>query len=201
MESFISRNNKVFRTDEGGVSVIIKRFSSEDAAANEQQALLLLKSRGLLVPTVIGRRGNELIMEDLGDGLVLHMFIQAEERGDDPYVLCEPLFMWFRRFFDAGMGAIVRLDPNFRNFIIRGNTLYGIDFEQRGGCEAGAVLGIAAAFAVTYDTAFTPYKRRFAEMLLDMGRVFAEPGEIRRFANAELAAMEQRRGVSINFRF
>ena len=192
MMEFISKRNRVFLKDND----VHKILPDEAAARDEEKFLLMLRKKGVSVPTVLRCTGRELTLEYLKGTNLVDLLCGCCET--DWEQVAAGVIDWLANFYRAVNHEItgeIRGDVNCRNFIFLNSRIYGVDFEER--CfgmrekDAGRLL----AFARTYNAprvnkdAFTKFlEYGFHKKLeLDMKVVAAE-------FKKELREMEHRRG-------
>lgn len=167
-----SKKNRVSRIVEVNKSYIVKEFSDLENMGREIEFLKLLKERECNVPDIIKIEDNKLYMEDLGETTLLDWYEEAEridfrESLDIIHELCSWLKDFYRISSECLGQQYIIFDVNFRNFILKDNKIYGIDFEEACKGEIEVDAGRLIAFALTYNPAFTNWKEEFAIILLN----------------------------------
>lgn len=197
----ISKRNNVMRVLEGDSTYILKKFESKENYIKESEILKILKNDGVNVPSIIKEEENSLYLEDLGEMTFLDWYEELERKNilDDSmiYKLCG----WLKDFYEAILKhydeQIILMDVNFKNFIIVGEKIYGIDFEQ---VRKGNIIedaGKFSAYALTYDPVMTEWKINFRNIFIDIlsKELNIEKERLIAEEKNELSAMEKRRGV------
>lgn len=169
---FTSKRNRVLRIDEGDKSYISKTFSQFDDFINEEYLLKTLKKGGANVPIILEEGRNLLILEDLGDETLLKSYENLEKQNSKEYKdIILKLSRWLKSFYGLTLSSfgkqIILNDVNFRNFIVYGNEIYGIDFEQSCSGKIETDAGKLSAFALTYEPSMTEWKINFRNELIN----------------------------------
>ncbi len=144
--NFYSKKNSVALVETPDGLCIKKVFADRDNCIREHAELTALK--GKRVPKILKKADNCIYMEYIEGELLLDAFLKADRAGLAR--LAGLLAGFISEYCDCRKGRCLA-DLNYRNFIICGNALYGIDFENT---EAGSVLSAlsnAIAFALLYD--------------------------------------------------
>ena len=168
----ISKRNKVYRLIEDEGKSILKIFSNKDDMEKELTMLQLLHTNGCKVPEVLKITSDSLYLEDLGDMTLLNWLEKSERiSSEDILHVITKLADWLTVFYDTissrlGLNYIMN-DVNFRNFLIKDDEIYGIDFEQSKEGEMVEDFGKLAAYALTYDPQMTDWKKKFVKLLID----------------------------------
>jgi RIO-like serine/threonine protein kinase len=186
---FKSRRNRVWLED-GRVHKLI--LSGAEAARAEADILRRLSDAGVAVPRLFDINGDVLILEYI-KGATLTEEIEREMLAGE--ILAELIARWFADFYAVFPGRI-RGDVNCRNFIITPDArVYGVDFEDLQYGRKEADLGRMTAFILTYDPAYTDYKKKLAQSLTDcFGLNFGvDCGLAAQEQSRELAQMRRRR--------
>jgi len=111
---------------EGKPQRIIVKYFVWGNAEKEEKILRECGSHGILVPTVIWRRGQVLFLEHL-DGETID-----PSRLGEPALL-ESLALWTAHYHEAmkkKQGTLLKRDMRPQNFISHQGKLWGIDFEE-----------------------------------------------------------------------
>lgn len=166
-----SKKNQVYRIIEDGKRYIEKIFSDTERMENEVQILKVLKKQGCNVPEILGICENRLLLEDLGEVTLLDWYESKENEDSTDYTeMIEKLSKWMKCFYSITHNyynkSIILFDVNFRNFLVKDDEIYGIDFEesQFGNLETDA--GKLAAFSMTYNPAMSEWKLSFVEEMV-----------------------------------
>lgn len=168
-----SKRNQVERIITSDLTFINKTFYSKENLIKEREILILLKSSGVNVPAIIDLNENSLMLEDLGDLTFLRWYENAEKQN-----LCEyeemimKLCIWLKSFYSSSYAyfnkSYILNDVNFRNFLIKDNEVYGIDFEL---VESGSIetdVGKMLAYALTYNPVMTKWKIKFHDIFVNL---------------------------------
>lgn len=206
---FNSRRNRVYMvryTGKNGLrgSFVLKIYERPGNCAKESALLTALRRCGVNVPEVY-HADNRCIAMEFVRGETLFDVIDRCEKNQIPPVYVLPivngLCAWLKGFYVAAGKIyghpVARRDVNLRNFIATKDGIYGIDFEN---CCEGNIeedVGKLCAFLVTYEPAFTPWKKLLGSLMLD--RLAEEFGLDRNLVveelNKELGLIEKRRGL------
>lgn len=199
---------RVSRTDGTAGELVVKRAGEQVVDLSREASLqALLHQRGLAVPRVLLAKPRCLVMQYI-TGETLVDYLEQVER---EYPLCpetlqsavrplaQQLAAWLQRFYritaDSFGRAMIRGDVNLRNFLVRDGKIFGVDFEDARPGDMAEDAGRILAFALTYDPAFTPWKRAIVEELSlafrEVLQLAAEP--LQRAMEAELQAIRERR--------
>jgi Ser/Thr protein kinase RdoA (MazF antagonist) len=216
LHKFKSRKNDVYlvramNRDGSSMEYVHKIFRSDEAASKEARLLKELRKNGLYVPAVYYTDKSCLIMEYIRGSTLCDKIFDIEKAADKEEVRSEEaagiiiheLCYWLKSFYTYVKGTdksrLILGDVNLRNFIFDGRVC-GIDFEE---VKTGLVeedIGRMCAFLLTYNPAFTPWKRRFAVSLLE--RLSKEINIDRSIVEAEfkkeLYSIAERRGLLIS---
>lgn len=177
---FPSKKNSVFKvsldTMAGPVVAVLKVFSTTIAKDKEVVLLDKLSQQGLPVPPLLAVGHQQILIEHIAGDTLLQILETAEAGG----MGCMPkiwsgmqeLLAWLEQYYQITKVLFKRNymlgDINLRNFIL-GHRLYGFDFEDSGPGDKEDDLGRLCAFLLTYQPAFTPFKRTLAEKLFASG--------------------------------
>lgn len=197
----ISKRNEVFRIVEDDKTYILKKFANNEKYMREKEILGVLKEAGVKVPAIIKAQDDCLFLEDLGQLSFLDWYEKQENYNIIDTAVLHEFCSWLKSFysvvFDFYNDQLILFDVNFKNFIIVGKKIYGIDFEQtKTGC-INEDAGKLSAFALTYDPPMTEWKINFRtifidilskELNIDREKIIAEEKK-------ELTAIEKRRNI------
>lgn len=169
----ISKRNEVYRIYDDDKTYISKIFTSFDTFHKEKEILSIMKKEGANVPYIIKSSQNKILMEDLGEETLLNWYENLEKQNSNEYnCMLVKLCAWLKKFYNITFThyneQFVLQDVNFRNFIIKNNEIYGIDFEQScpGNIETDA--GKLTAYALTYEPYMTKWKIDFRNKFIDI---------------------------------
>lgn len=194
-----SKRNNVFRIVEDEGTYILKKFESQENYTREKEVLGILKKAGLNVPSIIKAEDNHLYLEDLGQVTFLDWYEKEEKNNSLDYSMIYKLCAWLKDFYSAVFEfyekQFILYDVNFRNFILKDNKVYGIDFEQVRSGHINEDAGKLAAFALTYDPPMTGWKNNFRNIFIEIfaEKLNVEKERIIEEEVKELKAMEKRR--------
>ena len=168
-----SKRNEVFRVYEEERTVIEKNFMTEQGRMKEEEMLRWLRAMGIKVPQVYFSSDKIMILEDLSYETLLDWYEQMEEENRSDYeTIILQLLSWLKSFYYSTKekfgGQIVLKDINFRNFLVKDQEVYGIDFELSDYGTIEEDMGRLAAFALTYAPEMTEWKQNFNECLMCM---------------------------------
>lgn len=199
-----SKINEVYRVIKDDNSYISKTFKSQENLKREVEILRLLKKDKCNVPDIIKVREDILLLEDLGDTTLLDWYEMMEKKDSKDYShMIYKLADWFNCFYSSTSNyygvEFILWDINFRNFIIKEDEIYGVDFEK---CMPGNIstdLGRLSAFALTYDPIMTDWKREFSKKLINamVERLKIEKRLILQEQKREFGQIEKRRDIKI----
>lgn len=167
-----SKKNQVFRIIKEGNSYIEKTFTDNFRMKKEVEILKILKHNECKVPEIIEINEQTLILEDLGIITLLDWYESIEKDGSTNYIkMIEKLGRWLSEFYlniNKVYNNTILFDVNFRNFVIKNDVIYGIDFEE---CQIGTIerdIGKIAAYSLTYDPIMTEWKIDFTRVLIEV---------------------------------
>ena len=163
-----SKKNQVYRVIEDDRSYIQKTFIEPEKMEKEIQALRVLKKEGCNVPEILKIFKNTLLLEDLGEVTLLDWYVKKEKEDSVDYSeMIEKLSQWMKCFYSITYNhysrSIILSDVNFRNFLIKDDEIFGIDFEESQAGNIETDTGKLAAFSMMYNPAMTEWKLRFVE--------------------------------------
>ena len=195
----ISKRNKVFRIVEDDCTYIIKKFENHENYIMEKEILNILKKAGVKVPSIIKEEENHLYLEDLGEFNFLDWYEEQEKSNTLDLRMVNTLCSYLKSFYSAVFGfykeQYILYDVNFKNFIIAGNEIYGLDFEQvrLGNIQEDA--GKLSAFGLTYSPSMTEWKNNFRNIFIEIlsKKLNIEKEKIIEEEQKELKAIEKRR--------
>lgn len=202
-----SKRNQVHRIIKDNERYIVKEFSNVEDFKREIEIIKVLKYNDCNVPNILDIQDNMLLLEDLGDNTLLNWYEEKEKANSLDYVdILTKLIKWMDVFYrtTANQYSVSHIlnDVNFRNFIIKDNEIYGIDFEQSVHGRVETDAGKLIAFALTYDPVMTKWKIGFSNLLLDTlsEGLGIEQEQIVQECNKELILIKKRRGIDEIFR-
>lgn len=161
IEKFNSKRNHVLKDG----SRVVKHFFSHDDYRNE--SLIYDKLSGTsLAPCVLENYKNCIITEYI-DGISLFDALEQSVNDRTKQISLFKLFLDWYEDFRKQTGFILG-DTNFKNFIIRENVLYGVDFET---CKRGEPIEDIfwqTAMLATLQPAFSLERKHMARLFLSM---------------------------------
>jgi tRNA A-37 threonylcarbamoyl transferase component Bud32 len=202
-----SKKNEVYRIIDNEGSYILKEFSNVDSMNKELELLQLLNKKGLSTPNIIKIEEMNLCLEDLGDITLLDYYESMERiNSHDCEVTIRKLCKWMKTYYSITSiyfnDSYIISDVNFRNFIIKENDIYGIDFEDSrvGNIEIDA--GKIAAYGLTYTPMMTKWKIDFTNKFIDIFSIELNINKesIVQECNKELEKIKIRRNIGKNLR-
>lgn len=159
---FISKRNDVFRRG----NIVVKHFVSRDDYLNE--SLVYEKLAGTHLAPKLSEKCDNCIALEYIEGPSLFDALEASlENPAEQVRLFQLFFLWYKRFREA-TGFILG-DTNFRNFIIKEENLYGLDFET---CKEGLPVEDIVwqtSMLATLRPAFSIERKNMARRFLSMG--------------------------------
>lgn len=194
-----SKRNNVLRIVENDSTYILKKFENIESYIREKEILHILKNANVNVPSIIKEEDNSLYLEDLGGVTFLDWYEESEKQNtldtNMIYQLCNWLKDFYKAVFDYFNEQVILYDVNFKNFIICGDKIYGIDFEQTLTGNISEDAGKLSAYALTYAPSMTEWKINFRNIFIDiMSKELNLKKEIIiAEEKKELLAMEKRR--------
>ena len=197
----VSKRNIVIRIIKEGNTYIGKKFINSENYLREKEALYMLKNAGDNVPSIIKADDNILYLEDLGENTLLDWYEESERQNTLDITVIYELCNWLKAFYNASFDyyneQIILYDVNFKNFIIRENKIYGIDFEQSRKGSLSEDAGKLSAYALTYNPAMTEWKISFRNIFIEIlsKKLNLTKETIITEEIKELSAIEKRRGA------
>jgi len=216
-EKLFSRKNDVFKIEVGSCSgikqYVLKQYRGESRHSrikNELYFYKLLGNNGLKAPNIYYTGEDMVIMEFMGTRMLLDYIIQEENSVRDENISKHGDYLGqlpslkgtlnyiydFNKKLKVLTGkSYVLNDMNHRNFLLPKGTVCRVDFED---CREGAVeedMGKFIAFFLTYDPAFTAWKRSVSESIKAYcsNNMDVDTYVIDREVEKELGRMVQRR--------
>ena len=166
MIRFNSKRNTVYLKD----NVVIKEYMQTTSALFECKYLNDLREAGVKVPKVLDVIDNTLYIEYI-DGISVIDFIEDHSLLDMCDVVAFGITKWFYDFYIAvnhDISKEIRGDVNGRNFIIKDEEIYGVDFEEKVYGEISVDLGRFLAYLSTYTLNNTQLRDRLRLKLLSL---------------------------------
>lgn len=200
IKQFLSKKNNVLQVEKDGQTIVLKQYRDISNAKREYEILQYLSNNDIQIPTVISNNSEGLYMEYVEGITLLDYYMKLENDCLDDYLsVLVSLSKYHKKLYsvlDKYKTNTILGDMNFRNYIIKDNQIFRIDFEE---CKEGSLesdIGKMAAFALTYNPSFTPWKQKFTSSLI---HVFSEElriskNNIAQEMEKELEEMKVRRG-------
>ncbi len=186
-EPFFSRKNTVFLSVLDGRLVVVKIFANgaSSLAAAEEIILKRCIEKGVVVPGLVGRSGDVLVLEfvegetlaDTLDGIWLVERQSGEGGSSRLDAIARSLGAWLAAFHAAFDNNTRRGDAVARNFIMGSKGVTGIDFEEASDSDVVEDLGEICSSVMSMHPMFTDEKIRFCRAVADS--YFAATGEER----------------------
>lgn len=146
INKFKSKKNGVYLIKNEQKIFVRKIFLRADRYYQEINAMQVLQTHN--IPQII-KHGNFYIdMEYLEGNLFLDEFLSANQ--EKMIFLAKILVDYIKNYINIRQN-VVPCDMNFRNFIIKNQVCYGVDFEECAEGDISLCIAKAAAFAGLYD--------------------------------------------------
>ncbi|MCG8481936.1 MAG: hypothetical protein MJA31_01395, partial [Clostridia bacterium] len=150
-----SKKNKVFKIHKENSCYIRKDYEDENRMVKEYKILKLMAENDVNIPTIYKQDKDSIYMEYIEGTLLLDYFIELEKKHENHYdEFIKKVVKAHQDIYSAlhtfEKNTILK-DMNFRNYLVKEDKIYRIDFED---CEPGKIesdIGKLAAFALTYD--------------------------------------------------
>lgn len=154
LEKLKSKRNQVYKVmlheNSNSKLAILKRYSPDNLKFLdiEYENMHMLKESGILVPEIIYKDNDSLIMEYIEGALVVDL-VERLDNGD----WIDKLALWMTELHknSKGNGSLLKKDVNLRNFIYRNGQIYGLDFEEIGYGDVRLDLGNICFFILTNE--------------------------------------------------
>jgi tRNA A-37 threonylcarbamoyl transferase component Bud32 len=136
MERFPSRKNKVSKVLLDGKELVEKVYAADRArlATTEYDVLLHCIREGVAVPEPVELRNGSIVMKLVAGDNLSALFERSEVRHErsatSSDALRDGLASWLASFHRSYGFRFCRGDCILRNFIMSGDRLYGLDFEE-----------------------------------------------------------------------
>lgn len=182
---FQSKKNRVFLSSVDGHRYAVKVFRGEwqERASVEHGILVDCTARGVKVPEPLALLEGAIVMAPI-DGPVAgdvfdSLYASGGGRGigSEQERLADMLARWLAHFHMAFGFGLARGDTILRNFIVTGDGVVGLDFEESVPGDTLSDLGQLCASSLITDPVFTPPKVAFARRLAE--RYWAVSGQRR----------------------
>lgn len=208
IRQFKSKKNRVqlieISDDQQVIQLIEKTFTETEALKKELAMLNQLREMEFRVPECLGRCDRVLLYEYLG-GMTLceklemsevkepGLFADPVNRDNEITELFKKTIDWLNRLHQKT--GLAFYDINLRNFIVRDNLVYAIDYEDFSKLKPAVDYGRLLAFILTYEPVFTQWKKALIQELEDYldTEIKVNMDEVRQEKEKELACIRERR--------
>jgi RIO-like serine/threonine protein kinase len=205
---FKSKKNRVqlieISADQQVIRLIEKTFTEAAALKKELSMLSLLHEMEFSVPECLGQFDRVLLYEYLG-GMTLcekleiaevsesDLFSGPVNRNSEITALLKKTIDWLNRLHQKT--GLTFYDINLRNFIVRDNLVYAIDYEDFSKLKPAVDYGRLLAFILTYKPVFTEWKKALTRELEDYldTEIKVDMDEVKQEKERELARISERR--------
>lgn len=211
IKEFYSKKNKVSLVEINFQKYIYKVHLNESSFYLEKEFYLKLKQNHdyiINTPNLVSYRENQktLLLQYIEGSTLLEKLEELEEINDwdaelasANLILC--LYNWVESFYNIDFikkDGLVLNDINFRNFIVKDNKIYGIDFEDISKGECKDSTGRILAFYLTYNPCFTLFKNRVSKRVVDylIGQKGFNEKKLTKNIEEELIIIKKRREKS-----
>lgn len=208
IRQFKSKKNRVrlieISADQQMIRLIEKTFVEAEALKKELSMLSLLHEMEFSVPECLGRFDRVLLYEYLGGMTLceklemaevceLDLFSGSIDRENEITELFKKTIDWLDRLHHKT--GLAFYDINLRNFIVRDNLIYAIDYEDFSKLKPAVDYGRLLAFILTYKPVFTQWKKTLIQELEDYldTEIKVDMDEVRLEKEKELAHISERR--------
>ncbi len=162
LEKLFSKRNQVYKVmlheNTNSKQAILKKYSpnNQKLLDIEYENMHMLKESGILVPDIIHKDSDSLIMEYIEGELVVDL-VERLDMGE----WTDSLALWMANLhkLSDGNSSLLKKDVNLRNFIYRNGQVYGLDFEEIGQGDVRLDLGNICFFILTNEPAHKKEKR------------------------------------------
>ncbi|MDI9486902.1 MAG: RIO1 family regulatory kinase/ATPase [Bacillota bacterium] len=185
IKELISKKNKVYLVNHSQWGKCIKKVYI-DKIGFENEKKILLRLSGERAPKLYDYGYNTVYMEYVEGNLLLDEIIEKPTQYHTVKAFYEFL-VWFLSKLE-----LVPCDLNFRNFIIKDNICFGLDFEETKKGDILECLTKAIAYCYLYDLEYQK-KREFVSSLLKCASQKAD--DIYEQATEKVLYLTQRRGL------
>lgn len=171
LEKFESKKNDVYRIrciyKKGSFSdLVLKKYRGRNWQQRLKKEYLVLKSlqdRKILVPESCFKGRNFLILQYIKGRTFLDFIEEYEEKKKELsenliYGLCKYIYMFNKEAKEVFGKSLILQDINLKNFIVNGDKIFKVDFEE---CRNGVAEedgGRLCAFLLTYRPEFSGWK-------------------------------------------
>jgi tRNA A-37 threonylcarbamoyl transferase component Bud32 len=165
IRKFISKKNNVYLVNNGTKNIIKKTFNSKDNYLKEKYYYNLLRNYSIKIPSVLAYNDESLIMiiEFLSENTVLDKLeiLEKENNEYEALILLKKIFAWINIFHsipEISSNNLAFCDLSLRNFMLKDDEVYGIDFES---IDIGSLLEDTAkliAMYLNYEKKYSQFK-------------------------------------------
>lgn len=212
IRQFKSKKNRVqlieISAGQQVIRLIEKTFTEAAALRKELSMLNLLHEMEFSVPKCLGQFERVLLYEDLG-GMTLcekleiaevcepDLFSDPTNRDNEITALFKKNIDWLNRLHQKT--GLAFYDINLRNFIVRDDQVYAIDYEDFSKLKPAVDYGRLLAFILTYKPVFTQWKKALIGELEDYlnNEIKVDMDEVRQEKERELARISERRAMLV----
>jgi tRNA A-37 threonylcarbamoyl transferase component Bud32 len=173
--NFFSRKNTVFKSVFLGRIVIVKVYGAGRSSLGRKEFSVLREchEKGVLVPKPIELREDAVLMEfvegiTLADSLDTY-WLDGAAGGPDEKPRIESTARsvggWLATFHSAFGNGMSRGDSNARNFLVSGDEVFGVDFEESSQSDVLDDVGQMCSSVLSMHPMFTQEKFDFCHEL------------------------------------
>lgn len=180
IKEFYSKKNKVSLVEINFQKYIYKVHLNEKAFYLEKEFYRKLKQNHdymINTPNLVSYRENQktLLLQYIKGATLLEKLEEFEVINNSNAEMASAnliisLYNWIESFYNIDFikkDGLVLNDVNFRNFIVKDNKIYGIDFEDISEGDCKDSIGRIIAFYLTYSPCFTLFKNRVSKRVVD----------------------------------
>lgn len=169
LDRFKSKRNQVYlvRLRDGSESrlAVMKQYSMEckSILETEFETMQRLKEQGILIPEILEKSGDSLIMEYIQGELAVNLVERLDTGG-----WIDELALWMAKLHKIAKGnsSFLKRDVNLRNFIYSNGKIYGLDFESADYGDRRTDMGNLCFFILTNTPSFKREKYVMTRRLL-----------------------------------
>ena len=169
LKCYTSKRNQVYlvklHAGSGDRLAVMKKYREEHRLLldTEYENMKRLKKEGILVPEIIYKGSDSLVMEHVQGDLAADL---AEKLDTGDWI--DGLALWMAKLHRVreGSSSLLKRDVNLRNFIYSNGKIYGLDFESTGHGDGRTDLGNLCFFLLTNSPSFKREKYMMTRQLL-----------------------------------
>lgn len=188
IKSFYSKKNEVHLVCKNGLICMRKIFGEENSFLREKAELLALKE--INVPQIIEIKKNCIYTSYIEGELLLDKYLSASI--EEMPQLANMFADFLISYTNLRKGKLLA-DMNFRNFIVSGEKVFGVDFEEVKEGDFLLSVAQAIAFCMLYDIDMQK-KEEFAKCLIQ--RFEFDKEKFAGALNHELCTLKKRRNIN-----